>query len=88
MRERLPIVRPPPPQSRRSRRDRALPSSQEVIRHFSELFRLDRPGWTFPGWGCCSFGKKTADMPQDVVDCGGVSIGASLQPVKSNAHSR
>eukprot|EP00903_Cladosiphon_okamuranus_P009173 g8761.t1 len=61
---------------------------EEVIRHFSELFRLDRPGWTFPGWGCGSFGKKTADMPEDVVDCGGVSIGASLQPVRSTVHSR
>ncbi|CAN0491143.1 unnamed protein product, partial [Ectocarpus sp. 8 AP-2014] len=61
---------------------------QEVIQHFSELFRLDKPGWTFPGWGCCAFGKKSADMAEDVVDCGGVSIGASLEPVKSTAHSR
>ncbi|CBJ27933.1 conserved unknown protein [Ectocarpus siliculosus] len=63
-------------------------NDEEVIRHFSELFRLDKPGWTFPGWGCCALGKKSADMPEDVVDCGGVSIGASLEPVKSTAHSR
>ncbi|CAM9195598.1 unnamed protein product [Ectocarpus fasciculatus] len=63
-------------------------NDEEVIRHFSELFRLDKPGWTFPGWGCCSLGKKSADMPEDVVDCGGVSVGASLEPVKSTAHSR
>ncbi|CAM9185776.1 unnamed protein product [Hapterophycus canaliculatus] len=61
---------------------------EEVIHHFSELFRLDQPGWTFPGWGFGSFGKKTADMVEDVVDCGGVSIGAKLQPVQSTAHSR
>lgn len=61
---------------------------KEVIQHFSELFRLDQPGWTFPGWGCGSFGKKTADMVEDVVDCGGVPIGAKLQPVQSTAHSR
>lgn len=71
-----------------SRRDGASPLSQEVIHHFSELFRLDRPGWTFPGWGCWSFGKKTADMPEDVVDCCGVSMGANVQPVTSTAHSR
>ncbi len=63
-------------------------TKQEIIQHFSELFRLDQPGWTFPGWGCCSFGKKTADTPEDVVDCGGVPIGASLQPVTSTVHSR
>lgn len=27
-------------------------------------------------------------MPEDVVDCGGVSIGANVQPVKSTEHSR
>lgn len=68
-------------------RDTSHPN-QEIIQHFSELFRLDQPGWTFPGWGCGSFGKKTADMPEDVVDCGGVSIGASLKPVQSIIHSR
>lgn len=61
---------------------------QEVIQHFSELFRLDQPGWAFPGWGCCGFGKKVADMPLDVTDCAGISIGASLGPVESTEHSR
>eukprot|EP00904_Undaria_pinnatifida_P004196 jgi/Undpi1/13778/HiC_scaffold_9.g03429.m1 len=63
-------------------------NDEEVINHFSELFRLDKPGWTHPGWGWGSFGKKTADMPEDVTDCAGVSIGSTLGPVKSTAHSR
>lgn len=62
--------------------------NQEVIQHFSELFRLDKPGWTYRGWGCCRIGKKTADMPDDVTDCAGVSIGASLKAVESTEHSR
>ncbi|CAM9653306.1 unnamed protein product, partial [Choristocarpus tenellus] len=64
---------------------------EEVIDHFSSLFRLDQPGWEFKGWGCyssCRIGSKRVDLPQHVVDYMGASIGASLKAVKSTAHSR
>lgn len=52
------------------------------------MFRLDRPGWRYAGWCCNKFGRKYPDMPEDVVDCAGVSIGAKLTAVDNTKHSR
>ncbi|CAM9191176.1 unnamed protein product, partial [Discosporangium mesarthrocarpum] len=63
---------------------------EEVIDHFSSLFRLDQPGWKHDGWGCgcCRMGVKRADRPEHVVDYWGKSIGGMLDPVDSTEHSR
>ncbi|KAG5187665.1 hypothetical protein JKP88DRAFT_267824 [Tribonema minus] len=69
---------------------RGLPEDADeegVIKHFSELFRLDKESWSSAG-GQFGWHKKLADKPEDIKDAKGRSIGSMLQPVQSTAHSR
>ena len=53
---------------------RGLPADatkQEITAHFSNLFALDRPDWSFPGYlWCLHIFNKKSRLPEDITDKG------------------
>jgi len=43
-------------------------TEEEVRRHFSDIYQLSEPDWTFPGYMCGLFGKKRARLPEECLN--------------------
>ncbi|GMH46365.1 hypothetical protein TrRE_jg6856, partial [Triparma retinervis] len=43
-------------------------TEEQVRKHFSDIYQLSEPDWTFPGYLCGLLGKKKARLPEECVN--------------------